>query len=162
MVIILLDVVRTVLVNEVGLGLHRLFGIEVGGQRLVLDVDQLQRALGDFLADRRDASHVVADVANLFHRQRRLIVTNRQNAVLVRRICAGDNGDHAFQRLRARGINALDACMRIGRVQNLAHQHAGQAEVVSVLAGAGGFAGGVDHRDGFADNGKVRHKKISN
>ena len=147
MVIILLDIVRAVLVDEIGLRFHRLFRIEVRGQRLVFHVDQLERVLGNLFADGGNAGNVIADVADLLHRQRGLIVSNRKNAVGIRRVCAGHDGDHAVQRLGARGVNALDARVRIGRMQNLADQHAGKAEVVGVLAGAGGFAGGVHHGD---------------
>ena len=45
-------------------------------------------------------------------------------------------------------------------MQNLPDQHARHAEVVGVLAGAGGLAGRVDHRDGFADNGEVSHQSL--
>ena len=42
-----------------------------------------------------------------------------------------------------------------GECRILPIEHAGQAEVVGVLAGAGGLAGGVDHGGGFADDGEV-------
>ena len=99
-----------------------------------------------------DAGHVIAHVADLVHGQRGLVVADGQDAVLVGRVLAGDDGNHAFERQRAARVNALDARVRIGRVQNLADEHAGKREVVGVLAGACGFAGGIDHRDAFADD----------
>ncbi len=84
-----------------------------------------------------------------------LVVTDGKNAVGIRRIFADDDGDHSFELLGAAGVDALDARVRIGRMQNLADQHAGDAEVVGVLAGAGGLFGGVDHGGGFADDGEV-------
>lgn len=60
--------------------------------------------------------------------------------------------------LDLRGVDALDAGVRIRRMQDLADQHAGEFEVVRVFAGAGGLAGGVNHCDRFADDGKVAHK----
>ncbi len=151
-VIILLQVVGTVLVNEIGLGLHRFFGIEVRGQRLVLHVDQLERALGNFFVDGCDARHVVANVANLLDRQRRLVVADRQDSVLVRSVFTGNDRNHAVERSGPRGVNALDARVRVRRMQDLAHQHAGKAEVVGVFAGAGRLAGSVHHGDRFANN----------
>ncbi len=69
-VIIFLEVVRLVVVDEVGLRLHRLFGIEVGGQDFVLDVDQFQRLIRSILVNGSDAGHVIADVADLVEGQR--------------------------------------------------------------------------------------------
>ena len=43
-------------------------------------------------------------------------------------------------------------------MQNLADQHSGNGKVVGVLARAGGLAGGVNHGDGFADDGELTHK----
>src|SRR5438552_13495389 len=40
-------------------------------------------------------------------------------------------------------------------MQNLADEHSRQAEIVSVFGRAGGFASGVDHGDGLADDGEV-------
>ena len=97
-VIILLDVVLFVLVDEVALGLHRLFRIEIRRQRLVLHVNQFQRLFGDALRNGAHASHVVAHVADLIHRQRGLIVANRQNAVLVGGVFAEHYAHYAFQR----------------------------------------------------------------
>ena len=152
MVIILLQIVRTVLVNEIALRLHRFLGIEVRRQRLVFHLDQLECALGNFFVDSRDASHVVADVADLFHCERRLVMTDGEDAVLVRRVFAGDNRDYAVECLGARGVNVLDTRVWKRRMQYLAHQHAGKAEIVGVLAGAGRFARGVHHGNRFADN----------
>ena len=50
-------------------------------------------------------------------------------------------------------MRLMRAC-GIRRMQDLAHQHSGKAEVVGVLAGAGGLAGGIHHGDRFADNGE--------
>ncbi len=156
-VIVLLDVVGPVLVNEVALRLHRLLGIEVRGQRLVFDVDQLERALGNLFADGRDAGDVIANVTDFSDGQCRLVVPDRKNAVRVRRVLTSDDRNDTFQRLRARCVDAYDARVRIGRMQNLADQHPRHAEVVSVLTCAGRLAGGVNHRDRFSDNRKVTH-----
>ncbi len=116
------------------------------------------RVLRNLFADRGNTGHVIADVADLLHRQRGLVVTHGKNAVGIGRVRAGDDGDDALKRLGARGIDALDASVRIGRMQNLADQHPGEAEVVGVLACAGGLAGGVHHGDRFADYRKISHK----
>src|ERR1700688_1237244 len=63
MVIILFDVVRLVVVNEIVFGFHRLFRIEVGWQQFVFDVNQLKRSFGRGFIYGGDASNVVANVA---------------------------------------------------------------------------------------------------
>ena len=97
-VIILLDVVLFVLVDEVALGLHGFFRVEISRQRLIFHVNQFHRLFGDALRNGAHAGHVVAHVADLIHRQRGLIVANRQNAVLVGGVLADYDAHHAFQR----------------------------------------------------------------
>ncbi len=70
--------------NEIALRFHRIFGIEVGGQRLVFHVDQLDRVFRNLLADGRNTGYVIANVPDLLHRQRGLIVTHGKNAVWIR------------------------------------------------------------------------------
>ena len=152
MVVLFLDIVRTFLVNEISLCLHRLNRIEVGRERLVFHIDQLDRAFGDFFVNGSDTCDIVADVADLLDRKRRLVMADGKYAVLVGRVCASDDGNHAFERLGTRCVNALDARMRVRGMKDLADQHSGQAEIVRVLTGAGGLARGVHHGDRFADD----------
>src|SRR3954464_2431097 len=86
-----------------------------------------------------------------------LVVTNRQDAISVRGICADDDCDDSIQLLGLAGVNALDSRMRMRRVQNLADQNAGKRQVVGVFARAGSLAGGVNHGDGLADYREIRH-----
>src|SRR5207244_4450096 len=83
-----------------------------------------------------------------------LIMADGKNSVGVRRIFAGSDRDDALQFFGAASVDALDARVRVGGMQNLADEHAGKAEVVGVLACAGGLARGVNHGDGFADDGE--------
>ena len=154
-VIILLRVVRLVVVDEIGLGLHRFFGVEVGGQKLIIHSNQFERLLGNGFGDRSHAGYVVTDVANLVERQRVLVVADGENAEGIGRVLAGDHRDHTVKSLGSAGVNALDASMRMRRMQNLSMEHAGDGKVVGVLAAAGRFSGSVNHGDGFADDGVV-------
>src|SRR5271157_75712 len=64
----------------------------------------------------------------------------------------GDDRDNSIERPGARGVNALDTCVWVRRMKNLAHQHSRKAEVVGVLAGARRLASSVHHGDWFTDN----------
>src|SRR5450631_1669168 len=153
-VVVLLQVVRLVVVDKIGLGLHRLFGIEVGGQKLVLDVDQFESLFRDRLRDRSDAGDVIADIAYFVERERVLVMADGKDAEGVGSVLARDHRNHTVEPLGPAGVNALDASMRMRRMQNLSVEHAGEGEVVGIFARAGGFPSGVNHRDGFADDGE--------
>ena len=97
MVIILFQVARLVVVDEIGLRLHRLFGIEVGRKHFVLHIDEFQRFLGDGLRNRDYARHVIADVTHFVERQRMLIVAHGKNSVRIGRVFANDNGYNSVE-----------------------------------------------------------------
>jgi hypothetical protein len=151
-VIIFLDVVRFFIVDQVPLGLHRFFGIEIRGQRLVLDVDQLQRLFRDAFRFPYHARNVVSDVAHFADGERRLIMSHRQNSILVGSVVADHDRHHARQRQRAARVNFLDSRVRKGRMQNFSDQHSGQRQIVGVFSAAGRFPGSIHHRDRFADD----------
>ena len=84
-----------------------------------------------------------------------LVVTDWQNAVWIRSVST-DNDRHNSGQLFGRAcINPLNARMRMRGVQDLSNQHAGKREIVGVLARAGGLASGIDHGNGFADDGEA-------
>ncbi len=157
MVIILLQIARLVVVNQISLRLHRLFRIEISRQYFILDVDQFQRLLRNRLRNSDHARHVIPNVTHLVERQSVLIVSDRENSVRIRRVFSNDHGHNAINSFGAFRIDALDPSMRIRRMQNLANQHAGDAKVVRVLAAARSLLRRVDHRDGLADNGERTH-----
>ena len=78
-------------------------------------------------------------------------MSNRKDAVLVRRIVPGDHGYHAIESERSSRVDAFDDGVRIRRVQDLTNQHAGKREIIGVLPCSGRLAGGVDKRDGLSD-----------
>src|SRR5438034_9106751 len=84
-----------------------------------------------------------------------LIMADGKNSVGVGGIFAGSDRDDSVQFLSAGGVNTLDVGVRVGGMQSLADEHSRKAEIVGVLARAGGFASGVNHGDGFADDGEV-------
>src|SRR5204862_3093147 len=103
---------------------HRFFGIEVSRQKLVLDIDQFERSVSRGFVERSDTSDVVAYIANFIDGQRALIVADGKDAVSVGRIFAGGHSDSAVELLRAGGIDALHAGMRIRRMKNFSDKHA--------------------------------------
>ena len=113
-VIVFFDVVRLVVVDEIGFRFHRFFGIKVGRQYLVFDIDQLQRLLGRGFIHRSYAGDVVAHVADFIYGERMLIMADRKNSVGVRRIFAGSDRDDSVQFLSAGGVNTLNAGVRVG------------------------------------------------
>ena len=119
-VIILFEVVRLVVVDEVALGLHRLFGIEIGGQDFVFDVDEFESFFRGRFIDGGDAGHVVADVADFVEGEGVFVVADGENAVGIGRVFAGDDGDDAVELLGAGGVNALDAGVRMRGMQDFA------------------------------------------
>ncbi len=156
-VIFLFNVVRLVFVDQVRLGLHRLFWIEPRRQQLVLHVDQLQRLLRRRLAHRCHARNVVADIPHLVDDQRVLIMSNRKYAVGSRRVLTGDDCHHAFNRERTPQIDLANAGMRIRRMQNLSHQHPRQAQIVCILSAARRFLRRIYQRDRLANDRELTH-----
>ena len=85
------------------------------------------------------------------------VVSDRQDSVGLGRIFADDNCDYTLEFLRTAGVDFLDAGVRMRRMQDLPDQHAGKRQVIGVLAGTCGLGGGIDHGNGFADDGKITH-----
>ncbi len=81
-----------------------------------------------------------------------LVVSHGKNAVRIGRVISDGNRRHAVECLGAASVDSSDARMRIGRMQNLANQHAGQANVIGIFARPSGLARRVDHGGGLADD----------
>ena len=135
------------------------FGVDHGRQRLVLDLDQLERVLGDVAALGGDDRDRLADVAH---------AVQRDAALLDRRVGeagqgSGDLGDvgaghdqgHARQRLGPADIDRLDAGMGVRAAQRGRVQHVRQRDVVDVAALAGQQARVLDPLHALADPAEV-------
>ena len=122
-------------------------------QRLVLDLDQLGRALGGLLVHRGHRGHRVADHADLLHAERLLVLRDRQDAELhPRQVVAGDDRVDAGQGPGARGVDALDQGVRVRAPQQLAVGHARHQEVVGELGLADDLGPRVDLGQRLADD----------
>src|SRR5206468_1509749 len=104
------------------IGLERFLRIDDGGQRFILDVDQLRRVLGQVSIARHDDRHRLADEPHLVG-GRAVIVHGRRDADrerlrLPRDIVAGDHADHALGRARLRHVVPEDARVRVARAHD--------------------------------------------
>src|SRR5262249_48447441 len=80
-----------------------------------------------------------------------------ENTVGIGSVLTGSDCKDTIELLGARCVDALDARVRMRRMQDLADQHAGKGEVVGVLAGARGLFRRINHGDRLADDGEVGH-----
>ena len=89
------EIARLVVVQQHGVRRARCFGRIIGRQLLHLEIDQRQRPLGRLRIDRRDRRDRLAAIAHAAARQRIFVHGDRQHAVSMRTVVAGDDRDHA-------------------------------------------------------------------
>ena len=139
-----------------GLRLHRLEGIGHDRQRLVLDLDQRRRVLGDRLGLGDDGDHRVTVEDDAVERQRRSVaiggVRRRQ-----RQILAGEDADHARHGPSSARLDAHEARVGVGTDDEACVHHARQLHVAGEAGDAGDLAGAIDARHGATDGGVLVH-----
>ena len=124
---------------------HRLLWIERGeriddgGQRLVVDLDQLQRILGEVAVGGDNDRDRLADIAHALDRDRPALDRRLYADDEARRqrgdLSAGENGRDAECLARRRSVDGADFRMRVRRAQDRGVQRAGTyAEVVDEAA----------------------------
>ena len=116
---------------------QRLPRVDDQRQRLVLDVDRLARVLGDVRVVRDDAGDLLALEPHLVGGQHRLGVVGQgghPGQVAGRHHLAGEHQVHAGDLPRPAGVDRLDPGVRQRAAQDLHVQHAGQHDVVGVVA----------------------------
>ncbi len=136
--------VLDVLAQQGRVGFHRLGWIDQGRQVIVVDLDQLD-AVGRRIAVRGD------DEGNLLVLEQHLLVCQHglhvagqgRHVVQVQwdQVLGGDDREHAGDGQGRLLVDALDAGMAVRRAHEVAEQHAGQLDVVDVVALALGKAG---------------------
>ena len=145
-----LDVARPVVVQQHGaLGARRV-GIEVGRQRVDLDHHRRQRSLGRALVVGGHRVERLAAVAHAAARERPLVLRDRDHAVGRGEVLAGDDGAHARQRQRGRGVDAADDAVRDGAAPDAADERAGAGQVGGVARAAADLLDAIDQRPAFA------------
>ena len=156
--------------------------VEVGhhGQRLVLDLDQLERVLGDVAAHRDHGRDGLTHPADAVGRKRmgpgdallgngepdhRLLARDR------REVPAGDDVEDPGQLTGLADVDTPDACMRHGAAQHGGFDHLGHRHVVDVLPaareqarilGASDTAPGVLRPHGFNDGHRTYSSSLLN
>jgi hypothetical protein len=112
-------------------------------ERLVLDVDEIEGALGGGFVGGNDRGHRIADEAHEIRAERVFVVADGQHAVRDRERGAGEHEVHARLGLGARRVDADDACVGMRRAEQLAVQHPREQQVVGESRLAGHFRAGV-------------------
>ena len=129
--------------HQSGVLLDRVLNIQHRRQLVVIYFNQLQRFLRRVDGQRRNGSHRITDVANLFDRNDRLIFEHRAvvglDALIMKNVLARQYRYDAANFLRVRSIDAIDARMRIRTAQNLPVTHPRHAHVRQVLRPPGDF-----------------------
>ena len=116
-------------------------------QRLVVDLDQLG-AVGRGVAVLGDdeGDLLVLEEHLLLGQHRLHVAGERRHVVEAERlqVGGGQHGEHAGQRGRLGGVDLLDAGVGVGRADEVAVDHAGQLQIVDVVALALGEADVLD------------------
>ena len=123
-------------------------------QRLVVDLDQLERVLRDVRGLRHHRRDLLALEANLVRYEDGLGVAGERRhpgEVVLRHQLAGHDRHDARKLLGARGVDRVEARVRERAAQELEVEHARQLDVVEVVALAADEAGILLARDGVAD-----------
>jgi hypothetical protein len=135
-------------------GRGRLLRIRHGVERVVVDLDQLERVLRDVGRLGDHAGDLLALVAHLVGDEHGLRVARQRRhpgEVVLGHQLAGDDGDDTRQRSGGRGVDRRDSSVGVGASQDLHVEHPGQRDVVEVLALAPDEARVLLALDGVAD-----------
>ena len=122
-------------------------GIDQHRQFLVFRLDQLDRIGRDIAVVGDDEGDFLVLEQHLLVRQNRLNVAGQRRHVMEvqgLQVLRRQHGTDTGQGLRLRNVQALDPGMREGRAVEVAEQHAGQLDVIDVIALALGEADVLD------------------
>ena len=143
--------------DQFGIGLHRLFGIEDGLENLVLDLDQIDGLLGDVDRLGRDSGDGLAEMTHDVLGDD--VLVDDVQPELVVEVVTGEDGVNTLQRLGFRGVDAQDPRARVRAALDLRVQHAGQEQVAGVQRVAGELAGRLHARMADADRLHLGHRR---
>ena len=126
-----------VVADQRRVGVERLARVDDRRQRLVLDVDQLERVVRRVLVGRDHERDLLALEADLVAREHGLrVVGDRRHPREPERleVLRGDDGGDVRVRERLRGVDRDDARVRVRAAQHRPVDHPGQPDVVEVGA----------------------------
>ena len=144
---------RLARVDQRGPRSQRLLERHRSRERLVVDVDQLERLLGRRLVDGRDRRHRLALVPRDPDREHRPVAICRAVVgIAPGQIGAGERGEDAGPGAGARHVDARDPRVGVRRAEHLRVSHARHGQVGDVARAAGDFLDRVDARHRMADD----------
>ena len=138
-------------VYERGIGQHAGLGVEDGGQRFVLHVDELQRSVCDLLAVGRNPGHRVAYKTHPVQGEDPAVL--KIQARQPREVLPGDDCPHSRQGSSTRHVDRDDA--RVGEraaFEARVQQPSAELQVVHVLRAAGDLFAPFQAWRALADN----------
>ena len=141
------EIARLGVVDEDCARRKRGFRRVVGRQLPHLELDQIERALGGVRVDRRHRRNRLAAVAHLVARERIFVHRDRQHAIGVRAVRAGDDGDDAVKRARLRHVEPENLAMADRTAEDAADKRVGMVEIGRVARLAGDLLDAVDERN---------------
>ena len=144
---------RLARVDERRAGRQRILERQRRRQRLVVDVDQLERGGRRRLVDGGDRGHRLALVTRDVDGQDRTVAKRRAEVrIAPGEVGAGQHGHHAGQRAGPSGLHAREAGVSVRRAKHPGVSHARQHEIRHVPRAAGDLLDRVDAREGPADD----------
>ena len=149
----LVDVSFLAIVVDARLGRREgLLGLGDRRERLVVDVDEVERLEGRQLVLRDDGGHGIADEADLVEAQRLLVLAHGEDPVFDRKVLPGQDEANARAGECARGVDRLDPRVRKRRAQELRVEHLGQDDIVGEAGLSGDLRAPVDAPARHADD----------
>ena len=127
------DVVVGLVAHARRVGVQRVAGVDHGGQRRVLDVDQRERVAGGVAGLGDDERHLLPLVAHLVGGEHGLHVVRERGhpgEAALGELLAGDDGAHERMRLGGQRVDGDDPGTGVRAAQHGGVQHAGQGDVV--------------------------------
>ena len=116
---------------------HRLERIDQHRQFVIVDVDQFDPVGRDVaVVGQHEGDLLVLEEDVVLGEHRLHVAGERRHVVEAERleVGGGQHGEHAGQRLGLRRVDRLDPRMGVGRADDVAVEHAGQLQVVDVVA----------------------------
>ena len=138
------DVAGLVVVQQDGVRHTGRVRCVISGQFLDLELDQSERPFGRLGVDRGHRRHGLAAIAHAAARHRIFVHGDRQHAVGVRAIVAGDDGDDAVERARLGDVEPEYVGVAHRTAEDASGQRVGMVEIRRVAGLAGNFFNAVD------------------